>query len=161
VLKYKSLGDVQTRQDVQARLQRFGVDPARVESRAAEASHVAHLAAYGDIDIALDPFPYNGTTTTCEALWMGTAVVTLAGDRHAARVGASLLTAVGLGKLIGNDVGEYVERACALAGDLRKLAVLRGRMRDRVAQSPLRDELGFVRRLEQAYAQMLLRCGGA
>ena len=70
-----------------------------------------HLALYHQVDIALDPFPYNGTTTTCEALWMGVPVVTLRGDRHAGRVGASLLSQIGLTDLIANSVEEYVEIA--------------------------------------------------
>ena len=67
---------------------------------------------YHRVDIALDPFPYNGTTTTCEALWMGVPVVTLRGGRHAGRVGASLLSQIGLPNLIANSVEEYVEDRC-------------------------------------------------
>ena len=73
------------------------------------------------MDIALDPFPYNGTTTTCEALWMGVPVITLRGHRHAGRVGASLLTQIGLTDLIANSIEEYVEIAVALAGNSGRL----------------------------------------
>ena len=113
-----------------------------------------HLAHYGEIDIALDPFPYNGTTTTCEALWMGVPVITLQGDRHCGRVGASLLAAVGLDNLIARDVGEYVDIAVRLAGDRSQLEQLRGSLRATMAGSPLCDGPSFAREVEAAYRAM-------
>ena len=114
----------------------------------------AHLAVYDRVDIALDPFPYNGTTTTCEALWMGVPVVTLRGDRHAGRVGASLLSQIGLTDLIADSVEEYVEIAVALAGDPGRLADLRRSLRPRLAASPLCDGRAFARKIEAAFRQM-------
>ncbi len=99
------------------RLTEAGLAPDRVTLLAPARDLPGHLAAYGQVDVALDPTPYNGTTTTCEALWMGVPVVALAGDRHAARVGASLLTAIGHPEWIAHSAGDYIRIAAALAVD--------------------------------------------
>jgi len=106
------------------------------------------LAAYGRVDIALDTFPYHGTATTCEALWMGVPVITLAGDRHAARVGVSLLTAAGHPEWIAHDWEDYLARAVALAGDPQKLAEGRTGLREDLRRSPLLDHAGLVLNLQ-------------
>ena len=81
-----------------------------------------HLSCYNRIDIALDPFPYNGTTTTCEALWMGVPVVTFLGDRHSGRVGASILHTIRMSDLlVADSVDSYVEKAVSLAKDKKQL----------------------------------------
>lgn len=110
-----------------------------------------HLALYSRIDLALDPFPYNGTTTTCEAMWMGVPALTLAGERHAARVGASLLTQVGLEHLIVRTRRDYVARAVQLVAAPQELAAIRSGLRDRMAASPLCDAAAFARDMEAAY----------
>ena len=117
LLKTQGLADEGVRKQVQARFVAQGLDPARLVLRGWEPSQVGHLQWYNEVDVALDTHPYNGTTTICEALWMGVPVVTLAGDCHAARVGASLLNAVGLNDLIASTPDEYVVRARLLSED--------------------------------------------
>ena len=120
-----------------------------------------HLGTYGRVDIALDPFPYNGTTTTCEALWMGVPTVALAGDRHLARVSASLLHRVGLDELVAPDVDAYVDIAAVLAADPARMTALRAGLRPRMAASSLCDTTGFARSFEAAYREMWSRWCGA
>ncbi|MFA6441065.1 MAG: tetratricopeptide repeat protein [Sterolibacterium sp.] len=143
-------------------LVRRGVDIRRVTLRGFTAEPADHLALYGQVDIALDPFPYNGTTTTCEALWMGVPVVSLCGDRHAGRVGASLLNQIGLTELIADSTQSYVDIAAGLAGDIPRLGELRRTLRMRMKTSPLCDASAFARKVESAYRDMWQRwCGKA
>ena len=100
-------------------------------------------------DVALDAFPYHGTTTTCDALWMGVPVVTLAGDRHVSRVGVSLLTAVGLEHLIAPTEDAYVQAACAFANQ-STLRDLRTTLRPRMERSPLMDPVSHARAIQLA-----------
>lgn len=118
------------------------------------ASTEEHMALYGQMDVALDSFPYNGTTTTLEALWMGVPTLTLAGERHAGRVGASLLSQVGLTDWIAASPGDLVEKAKALTRDRDALADLRAGLRDRLAGSSLCDAAGFSQKLESTYRRM-------
>jgi protein O-GlcNAc transferase len=105
-------------------------------------------------DIALDPFPFNGHTTTCDSIWMGVPVVMLEGDTYAARFGGSVLANVGLEDLIAKTVDEYVEIAVDLALDLDRLERLREELRPRMAASALLDFAGFARHVETAYRRM-------
>jgi len=148
LLKYKIFEDAATRRFHQDRFLAAGLAADRLELLGHIDDAQGHLGAYGRIDVALDPFPYNGTTTTCEALWMGVPVVTLAGSRHAGRVGASLLHRVGLDELVVPDPEAYGALAAALATDPDRLATLRAAMRDRLAASPLLDGAGFARAVE-------------
>lgn len=154
IVKSKPLGDGPTR-EVYARLfEAHGVERERVDllTRIDPASN--HFRAYDLLDIALDPFPYNGTTTTCEALWMGVPVVTLLGTHHVARVGASLLVQCGLPELVAGDPADYVRRAVELASDPVRLAALRAGMTNRLRASSLTDYAGFARKMETAYRAM-------
>jgi len=123
-----------------------GIPSDRLDLRGWDSSPEFHLERYGEVDIALDPVPYNGTTTTCEALWMGVPVITLSGDRHAGRVGASLLHQIGLAEFIALDEASYVRKAIALANDAARLADLRSSLRSRMAGSSLCDQEGFARK---------------
>jgi predicted O-linked N-acetylglucosamine transferase (SPINDLY family) len=154
LLKGRPLAIAAVADSVRAHFLRHGIEPARLELRGWESNPLGHLAAYSGVDIALDSFPYNGATTTCEALWMGVPVVTLVGDRHVGRVGSSLLNAVGLGELVAPDVRGYVEICKRLSGDLPRLASMREGLRERMRGSPLMDESGFTRGLENCLLQL-------
>jgi len=132
------------------RLEQLGFPLDRVDLLPRTATVAEHLACYARIDIALDPFPYHGTTTTCEALWMGRPVVTWCGDRHASRVGASLLTAIGQSGWIARSAGEYVQIAAALAHDRDTLARRSAELRASVSASPLGQHAGQAARFGAA-----------
>ena len=133
---------------------RCGATTGQVELWNPNTSNVDHLNCYNSIDIGLDPFPYNGTTTTCDALWMGVPVITLAGVSHVGRVGVSQMSNLGLQELIARDTDHYVDIAVALATDVPRLAALRGGMRVRVSASPLMDAPRLTKNLETAYDNM-------
>jgi protein O-GlcNAc transferase len=121
----------------------------------------AYLELFNQVDVALDPFPYAGMTTTCDALWMGVPTITLAGNTHVSRTGVSLLSAVGLPELIARSPDEYVDIAVRLESDLNRLALLRSGLRDRVTQSSLFDGAGLARAVEAAFREMWRKwCGG-
>ena len=126
------------------RLQLVGLIPGREE----------HLALYSKIDVGLDIFPYNGTTTTCEALWMGVPVISLTGDRHAGRVGLSLLTATGMENLVANSETEYIDIAKNLAANLNELSIMRKKLREKIQDSALCDSTAFAKKMETAYREI-------
>jgi protein O-GlcNAc transferase len=132
-----------------------GIDPARIEL-CDKRPRTEYLGLLQQADIGLDPFPFNGHTTTCDSIWMGLPVVMLQGQCYASRFGGSALAQVGLEDLIADSAEHYVDRAVALAGDLDRLARLRVELRPRMAESGLLDFAGFSRNLEQAYRQMWL-----
>lgn len=113
-----------------------------------------HLRLYDSVDIALDSFPYNGTTTTCEALWMGVPVITLCGDRHSGRVGASILSHVGLDDLVAGDVDSYVTVAADLGRNTGRLAQMRSGLREQMKNSQLCDARRFACSVEAAYKEI-------
>ena len=154
LMKNPSLTDEPTRERYYAAFEAQGLGRDRVELIGHTPSQAEHLALYGRVDIALDTFPYNGTTTTCEALWMGVPVVTLAGSRHAGRVGLSLLDALGRPKWAAGDAEDYVRIAAELAADLERLAGIRASLRQDMAASPLCDAASFARRMESAFQEM-------
>jgi protein O-GlcNAc transferase len=154
LLKCPALTDAGVQSRVSAALQALGVDAERVDLLGHTRTRQEHLALYARVDIALDTFPYNGTTTTCEALWMGVPVLSLVGEHHAGRVGASLLGAAGLTDWLADTSGAFVATAQARSADLAGLGRLRGLLRGQLADSALCDVAGFVRRLEDAMRQV-------
>ncbi|MEX2616651.1 MAG: tetratricopeptide repeat protein [Alphaproteobacteria bacterium] len=153
LLKARQLADSDVGQRIRDAFAGHGVDPSHLDFAARTASRDDHLALYGAVDIALDTFPYNGATTSCEALWMGTPVVTLAGDRSTARYGASLLTHAGCGEWVAASPDQFVAIAAALARRRPDRAALR----DRLALSGLTDGARAARELEAAYESMWRR----
>ncbi|HSD61071.1 MAG TPA: tetratricopeptide repeat protein, partial [Burkholderiales bacterium] len=154
MLKAVGLRDPGARDHLLQEFGRCGVGPGRLLLVAPQNAHAEHLARYRDADLCLDTSPYNGTTTTCEALWMGVPVVTLRGATHASRVGASLLANLGLEQLVADSPDEYVAKAATLAGDAGALRGLAAGLRERMRASPLLDAAGLAAALECAYRQM-------
>jgi predicted O-linked N-acetylglucosamine transferase (SPINDLY family) len=147
------------RNRVRAALQNRGLSEDRLEFLGWQ-SLEDYLEAYRRIDVALDPMPYTGGTTTCDALWMGVPVVTLAGRTAVSRGGASLLSNVGLPELVARSEDEYLDIAAELIRDADRLAALRGSLRARLEASPVMDAPAFVGALEAAYGTMWRRwCG--
>jgi protein O-GlcNAc transferase len=134
-------------------LQREGIDSDRIEL-VAQLPRIKYLELYHRIDVGLDGFPYNGHSTSLDSFWMGVPVVTLVGKTVVGRAGVSQLSNLGLTELIANAADEYVRIAGELAGDLPRLAELRGTLRQRMEASPLMDAAGFTRGIEAAYRQM-------
>lgn len=155
LLKAKGLGDRLGQEGVYSEFLNQGIERDRVET----AGHIHdmgnHLELYHRLDIALDTFPYNGTTTTCEALWMGVPVITLAGTRHASRVGNSLLTAAGFPDFVATSRNDYVSIATRLAQDMPELQKMHRSLRGRMKKSALMDRARMVNNLEAAYRKML------
>jgi predicted O-linked N-acetylglucosamine transferase (SPINDLY family) len=157
LLKSRQLHGPGLHQRFREEFARRGIAPERIEMLGSVNSTLDHLALYGRVDIALDTFPYNGTTTTCEALWMGVPVVVLAGDRHAGRVGVSLLHGIGMDELIAASPDEYRQLAIDLAGDRDRLAAYRAMLRSRMQNAPVMDATGFARDIEEAFRDMWRR----
>jgi len=145
VLKSHQTNDETIRNRTISRFESNGVSSDRIEFLSRIPSLKDHLDAYNQIDIGLDTHPYNGTTTTCEALWMGVPVLTLVGKRHAARVSASLLNVVGLGEMVTETEESFVAKAVELSNDKNRLASIRNDMRRKMAASPLLDEEGYAK----------------
>lgn len=161
LLKNHSLTDADTRENYHAMFAGHAITRDRLELIGHTPTREGHLALYGRVDIALDTFPYNGTTTTCEALWMGVPVITQTGKSHASRVGLSLLTALDLNELVADGPQEYAACATTLANDGGRIARLRKTLRERMQASPLCDAPAFARKVEAAYREMWRRwCQG-
>lgn len=154
LLKDKGFACPETRHRMTGSFEARGISSDRLTLLSRDSSFREHLARYNQVHVALDPFPYNGTTTTCEALWMGAPVVTLRGERHAGRVGASLLTRLGLESLIGDSLASYREIAVELAHDREKRHTLAHGLRERMAASPLGGGERIARDVEGAYRMM-------
>lgn len=153
--KYLDAPDIQSK--ILEQFTGHGIDPDRIIFRGHAASYADHLGSYDQIDLMLDAFPYNGTTITCESLWMGVPVVTLAGDLHLSRVGVSINTNAGLGELIGQNEDEYIKIAVELAKAHDQISDYNSNLRDRFLNSVVCDPVTFTQNLEAAYRQMYRR----
>lgn len=150
VLKCLEFNDPALAPEVIRRFAALGIDPARIECLRFTSTVTDHLAIYHNIDVALDPFPYNGTTTTFDALFMGVPVVSLQGERHVARVSSAILTTLGCPDLIAKSPDHYVDIAATLATDSARLRSYRETLRSRLHASPLADGPAFAARLSVA-----------
>ena len=157
LLKHLQLAHAVTRDTVTKQFGVHGIGPERLDLHAKLPKYADHLALYGQVDVGLDPFPFNGCTTTFEALWMGVPVVALNGETHVARVGASILTHLGHDELLAQDADEYVRIASDLAHDAAKRGEYRAGLRDAVKASPLGDAAGFAAKVEDAYREMWVK----
>ncbi|TYI98768.1 hypothetical protein E1A91_D01G239700v1 [Gossypium mustelinum] len=157
VVKCKPFCCDSVRQKFLTTLEQLGLESLRVDLLPLILLNHDHMQAYSLMDISLDTFPYAGTTTTCESLYMGVPCVTMAGSVHAHNVGVSLLSKVGLGHLIAKNEDEYVQLALQLASDVTALQNLRASLRDLMSKSPVCDGQNFISGLEATYRGMWRR----
>ena len=148
------LGEPGLRHEFRQLFEQEGVSGERILIDSAIGAYEKHLEKYSGIDIALDTIPYNGTTTTCEALWMGVPVITLAGNQHVSRVGVSLLTNAGLSDLIAQSEDEFVNIAVNLAGNFDKLSAIRKALRDSIKPSRLFNAKAMAQDVSDALRSM-------
>ena len=153
-LKSRQMANEETRQNYLKMFSENGIASERITTTPRTPSQVAHLDLYKHVDIALDPFPYNGTTTSCEALWMGVPFIALAGDRHVSRVGISILHQAGLTELIADSEADYIAKAVQLGKDIDRLKTLRTTLREHTKNSWLCNAAEFAKSLEDAYLGM-------
>lgn len=154
LFKYHYITDVDVCSYFVDKIQQAGIAPNRTEFLPAIESFDEHLALFNSVDIALDPFPYNGTTSTCDALYMGVPVVALRGDRHAARVSASILTAIGCSEFVAASKEDYVNIAVNLASRPDELIEVKNHVRSAMLNSSVMDEIGFTQRFEKCLVNM-------
>lgn len=155
ILKSKAFNDAWVREYTLARLKRYEIDSSRVTLYGHLANYDSHLMLYNSIDLALDTYPYSGTTTTFEALYMGVPVITLAGTTHASRVSLSILRNLALDFLVAYDKEDFVLKAKAVLHDIAKLSKLRQSLRDTMKGSPLMDCEGFTKAYEKLLLEVL------
>jgi len=148
---HESPGEITTY--IRGRFEQYGVDPERILFHGA-CPLPEHLALYHRVDIALDPFPYAGMTTTCDSLWMGVPVLTLAGKAHISRVGMARMSVLELEDWIARDEDDYVNIAITKSRDVQGLAELRRTLRGRMLDSPITNAHRYVQHLELAYKQI-------
>jgi predicted O-linked N-acetylglucosamine transferase (SPINDLY family) len=153
ILQTSALSSDRTQAAVIARFAAAGVAADRLDFRP-WSDFTQYMQLLERSDMTLDPYPFNGGTTTCHSLWMGAPVITLAGDRHASRMGLSMMTAIGLPEFVAHTPEQYVQIAVEMAQDLPRLAAIRAGMRNRLKASPLLDAVGYTRNLESAYRRV-------
>ena len=151
LLKTNVFSYADARAEAMRRIEAAGIPLDRIDAEGASADY---LAAYAHVDIALDPFPYPGGGTTCDALYMGVPVVTLAGETLGSRFGASLLENIGAGALIARTEEEYIALAASLAGDAEMLDALHAGLRRMMETSSVMDAAGYGKDLGAAYERV-------
>jgi predicted O-linked N-acetylglucosamine transferase (SPINDLY family) len=154
LLRYAADQHERVAERIAGQFAKLGIGGDQLEFSPRTNDYAQHVKSFGKIDIGLDPFPYVGTTTTCETLAMGIPVLTLKGNRFIAHVGESILHSAGLDDWIAASIEDYVAKAAAFAADLPALAALRGNLREQLLASPLCDAPRFARNLEEAFAGM-------
>tara|TARA_R110001592_G_scaffold65203_2_gene200289 strand:- start:10515 stop:12296 length:1782 start_codon:yes stop_codon:yes gene_type:complete len=154
ILKSSQFADKETKGRCIKLFKKQGVAKERLNLVAMLPNPNDHMSYYGELDLALDPFPYNGTTTTFEALWMGVPTLTLSGNVHASRVGESILSRVGLESFVSYSKDEYIKLAKLKSESLDELRQLRATLRASMINSPLCDQQGFAKQMESAYRLM-------
>lgn len=140
---------------IHSQFSQYGIAPGRVDVRGIQ-PQLDYLMTYNEIDLGLDPFPFNGGTTGYDSIWMGVPYITLPGEMLVSRMGRAILKNVGLEELVVDDSDAYVATAVLLANDRSRLSALRCNLRERMARSPLMDGMAFARGLEQAFREMWL-----
>ncbi|BCU07996.1 hypothetical protein [Allochromatium tepidum] len=153
VLKWKSLGDAEIRERLVVRFAQHGIDTARIDCRG-WSTHPQMLAEYGEIDIALDPFPFSGGLSSCDALYMGVPVLTLPGELPISRQTGSFLDALGLTDWIASSREDYIDKAVALAGKADLLDCLRQNLREKMLTSQLCGGAAYARTIESALSAL-------
>lgn len=164
LIKAKPLGSKKAKDRLESQFKSYGINAGRLDLVPLIPANKSHLQAYANMDVGLDPFPYAGTTTTCEALYMGVPVITMGvkpkdGD-HAMNVGATLLSTIGHEELIAHTEDEYVEKAVELALDVERLKKVRANLRSDMMNSPLGQGERYVKHVEQMYCDMWVERGG-
>jgi len=151
LIKSQWLDQVITKENILSEFEKNGIDRSRILLQGFLDNKNDHLEFYNNIDIALDTFPYNGTTTTCEALWMGVPVITLLGKKHAQRVSYSILKNIGHEELVAESEKEYIKIACDLATNQNSLRALKESISKDLKSSILCNPDRFTRQLEHIY----------
>ena len=160
LIKTKGLDDPTVAEHLLNRFYELGIEASRIDLAAQTKSIEEHLDFYNKVDIALDTIPYNGTTTTCESLWMGVPVFSVLGKMHHERVSASILNTVGLSEFVGETQEDMVKRVVNCCADITALASLRASLRDRVSSSPLCDGADLARQIEPVYRKLWIQALG-
>lgn len=153
LIKSRAGDDHGMRDNFFRQFEQFGISRDRIEIHGQKPA-IEYMQLYNSVDIALDTFPYNGATTTCDAMWMGVSVISMTGEHHASRVGLSILTRLGLEFFAASERREFVAKAAALAQNPKALADIRLSMRQRMTESTLCNAGAFARTVEKAYRKM-------
>lgn len=164
LMKAKPFASISAKRRIEKMFEEEGICADRLDLVPLIPATRSHLQAYSNVDVGLDPFPYAGTTTTCEALYMGVPVITLGVDakngNHAHNVGVSLLRTIGHDELIAYCEEDYVEKAVSLARDLPRLKKIRKELRNDMMNSPLGQAEEYVRNVEEMFCEMWIDRGG-